>query len=178
MELERYVRNIQQQLETAAEAGGEEARTVAERLLSPLEASVRLALLEALSDAASEITLELSPGAVEIRLRGSDPEFVVSMPDPGEADDAGNDDTSAQNPSSAVPASPAATELDDGATSRTTLRLPDQLKARVDAAAAAQGLSVNAWLVQAVTNALYAPPIKQDHRSAQSRKSFKGWAQS
>ena len=35
-------------------------------------------LLEALSDAAGEITRELAPGSVEVRLRGRDPEFVVT----------------------------------------------------------------------------------------------------
>ncbi|QIK61854.1 toxin-antitoxin system HicB family antitoxin [Leucobacter viscericola] len=177
MELEQYVRNIQQQLETAAEAGGEEARIVAERLLAPLESSVRLALLEALSDAASEITLELSPGSVEVRLRGSDPEFVVSAAESTASENNERDDSEGDPEPTHAPEF-AATEPDDGATSRTTLRLPDHLKTQVDEAAARQGISVNAWLVQAVAAAIHAPRVRQEHRSAQSRKSFKGWAQS
>ncbi len=64
----------------AAEAGGDEARALAERLITPLDSATRLVLLEALSDAASEITQELAPGSVDLRLRGREPEFVVTQP--------------------------------------------------------------------------------------------------
>src|SRR3954465_10808068 len=64
----------------AAEAGGEDARQLAERLTAALEPSVRLVLLDALSAAADEITRELAPGSVEVRLRSGDPEFVVTAP--------------------------------------------------------------------------------------------------
>ncbi|MGZ4110705.1 MAG: hypothetical protein ACXVP7_13605, partial [Actinomycetota bacterium] len=70
MQLEPYVESIRRQLEVAAEAGGEDARALAERLLAPLEAAIRLALQDALADAAEDITLELAPGSVELRLRG------------------------------------------------------------------------------------------------------------
>src|SRR6187549_3179637 len=78
MELDRYVDGLRSQLLVAAEAGGDDARTLAGRLIAPLDSSVRLMLLEALSDAANEITLELAPGSVEIRMRGRDPELVVT----------------------------------------------------------------------------------------------------
>ena len=65
---------------SAAEGGGEAARALAERLVAPLDAAVRLALLDALAAAAQEITCELAPGSVEVRLRGRDPEFVVTTP--------------------------------------------------------------------------------------------------
>src|SRR6478672_9399853 len=80
MNLTTYVNELQQQLEVAAEAGGEEARALAERLIAPLEAATRLVLLEALAAAAGEITRELAPGSVDVRLRGRDPEFVVTPP--------------------------------------------------------------------------------------------------
>src|SRR6266536_1269815 len=80
MNLEPYMEDIRHQLEVAAEAGGDDARTLAERLVAPLEASIRLALQDALAAAADEITLELAPGSVELRLRGREPEFVVSLP--------------------------------------------------------------------------------------------------
>src|SRR5438132_3758208 len=83
MELERYVNGLREQLAVAAAAGGEEARALAERLTAPLDAAVRLMLLEALSVAAAEITRELAPGSVDLRLRGGDPEFVVSVPPSG-----------------------------------------------------------------------------------------------
>ena len=64
-----YVENLRRELAVAADAGGEEARALAERLTAPLESAVRLMLLDALSAAADEITRELAPGSVELRLR-------------------------------------------------------------------------------------------------------------
>ena len=80
MNLELYVENINRQLAIAAEAGGDEARALAERLVAPLEAAIRLTLQDALAAAVEEITTELAPGSVELRLRGRDPEFVVTVP--------------------------------------------------------------------------------------------------
>src|SRR4051812_29826279 len=77
MDLGAYVENVRRELAVAAEAGGEEARTLAERLVAPLASTVRLTLLEALSAAADEITRELAPGSVHLRLRGREPDFVV-----------------------------------------------------------------------------------------------------
>ena len=80
MELATYVEALRDQLIAAADSGGPESRAAVERLAPGLEAAMRLALLEALSAAADEITRELAPGAVEVRLRGSDPDFVVTVP--------------------------------------------------------------------------------------------------
>src|SRR5262245_65384751 len=80
MNLAMYVETLRDQLVVAAESGGPESRAIVERLAPGLEAAMRLALLEALSAAADEITRELAPGAVEVRLRGSDPDFVVTQP--------------------------------------------------------------------------------------------------
>ena len=80
MNLEPYIESLRQQLEVAAEAGGDDARALAERLVAPLEAAVRLTVQDALAAAAEEITLELAPGSVELRLRGREPQFVVSLP--------------------------------------------------------------------------------------------------
>src|ERR1017187_7138747 len=78
MDLGPYVENLQRQLAVAANAGGDEARALAERLVAPLDAAVRLTLLDALVAAAEEITTDLAPGSVQLRLRGRDPEFVVT----------------------------------------------------------------------------------------------------
>jgi len=80
MNLDTYVETLRRDLAVAAEAGGDEARALAERLSAPLESSIRLMLLEALSAAADEITCELAPGSVEVRLRSGEPEFVVATP--------------------------------------------------------------------------------------------------
>lgn len=144
MELSRYVDAVRQHLEVAAQAGGEPERALAERLLAPLESAVRLVLLEALSAAAGEITAELAPGSVEVRLRGREPSFVVRMPPSPE-----------KLISDGAPFLPPV-EDEEGAVTRSTLRLPQHIKARVDAAAARSGLSVNAWLIRAITSALRA----------------------
>ncbi len=65
MDLQPYVDEIHRQLEAAAETGGEEARALAQRLAAPLDAAIRLSLLDALSAAAQEITCDLAPGSVE-----------------------------------------------------------------------------------------------------------------
>src|SRR6059036_2913056 len=80
MDLGPYVENLNRQLAVAAEAGGDDARALAERLVAPLEAAIRLTLQDVLAAAAGEITTELAPGSVELRLRGRDPEFVVTPP--------------------------------------------------------------------------------------------------
>ena len=80
MNLAMYVETLREQLVAAADSGGPESRAAVERLAPGLEAAMRLVLLEALSAAADEITRELAPGAVEVRLRGSDPDFVVTLP--------------------------------------------------------------------------------------------------
>src|ERR1700712_4029019 len=80
MDLSPYVAQPRQGPLAPAEVGGDDARALAERLTAPLEASLRLALLSALSTAAEEITGQLAPGAVDVRLRGGDIGFVVSGP--------------------------------------------------------------------------------------------------
>src|SRR5213594_4329571 len=80
MDLTPYVANLRQALAVAADAGGPEARALAERLTVSLESATRLVLLDALSMAADEITRELAPGSVDVRLRGLDPQFVVTPP--------------------------------------------------------------------------------------------------
>ena len=142
MDLTPYVEQLRKDLAVAAEAGGDDARALAERLSAPLESSARLVLLGALSTAAGEITREMAPGSVEVRLRGLDPDFVVT-PAPSEQSFA--DAAPATRPE---PAAPAATE--DDSTARINLRLPESLKNRIEAAAVREGLSVNAWLVRAL----------------------------
>ncbi|MEV0890528.1 toxin-antitoxin system HicB family antitoxin [Promicromonospora sp. NPDC050262] len=155
MDLNRYADELQRQLATAAAAGGDDARELAARLTAPLDAAARLVLLSALSDAAGEISAELAPGSVDVRLRGGSPEFVVTAPatTPAPAPDA-----AAPASTQAPAAASVAVEGEAGATTRTTLRLPDHLKAQAELAAARDGVSVNTWLVRAVAAAVERPP--------------------
>jgi hypothetical protein len=147
MELRPYVDAIQHQLAVAAAAGGDDAREVAERLTATLDSALRLGLLDALSEAATEITRDLAPGSVELRLRNREPSFVVTPPlADGWADD-GAAPTARAQPSGSPP--PATGE--DDATVRISLRLPEYLKVRVEHAAAQAGVSINTWLIRAAT---------------------------
>ncbi|MEV0318520.1 hypothetical protein ACIBKX_09965 [Streptomyces sp. NPDC050658] len=147
MDLTPYVDNLRHELGVAAETGGDEARALAERLTAQLESATRLTLLNALSDAMDEVTRDLAPGSVDLRLRGMNPEFVVTAPPSAEAFEA-------EAPVQAPPPPAAPVGVDDGATSRINFRPPAQLKVRVEEAAGREGLSVNAWLVRAVSAAL------------------------
>ncbi|QIQ03352.1 hypothetical protein [Streptomyces liangshanensis] len=148
MDLTPYVDSLRRELAVAAEAGGDDARALADRLTAPLESAARLTMLNVLSAATDEITRDLAPGSVDVRLRGVDPDFVVTRP-PAET---------------AAPAEPAApveplkahapADGDEGGTARVNLRLPAPLKARAEEAANREGLSVNAWLVRAVSAAV------------------------
>jgi predicted transcriptional regulator len=161
MELGQYVTDLQHQLVDAAVNGAEETRAVAERLAAGLDAATRLVLLDALSAAAAEITRDLAPGSVDLRLRGREIEFVVaqaSIESDGEEQRA------------------VSVDLDDASTSRTTLRLPDALKVRVDEAAAADGLSVNTWLVRAIAAALQPKQRRSTQRTLRTGDNFAGWA--
>ena len=142
MDLQPYVDAVRHELNQAAAAGGAEAQALADRLSAPLESAIRLALLEALSAGVEEITSELAPRSVEVRLRGRDPEFVVSAP---------LDEPPAQQPLGQFDV---AFGDDDGGTWRITLRLPESLRAAVEAATRHDGSSLNAWLVRAVAAAV------------------------
>jgi hypothetical protein len=169
MHLDRYIADLQAQLAASAAPGGTDAVAAAERLSAALDPALRLIVLEALSDAASEITRELAPRSVEVRLRGRDPEIVVSPPIGDEADTSATEETL---PGADMPGP----TLDDTSTTRTTLRLPDHLKPRVERAAAEDDISVNSWLVRAVTSALEPKSRRAAHKGARQGDSFTGWA--
>jgi hypothetical protein len=160
MDLGAYVGKLREHLSLAAEPGGQDVRAAAERLAASLESSVRLTLLDALSAAAEEITRELAPGSVDVRLHRGEPEFVVTPPEPA-AEPGGT---------SAVPFDPA-----DGATARINLRLPEQLKARVEQIAGREGVSVNTWLVRAAAEAVDRAGAGPGHRGGPRSQRFTGW---
>lgn len=185
MDLTPYVDNLRHELAVAAEAGGDEARALAERLTAPLESATRLTMLNVLSAAMDEITRELAPGSVDVRLRGLDPDFVVTRPtreetyEPYEAHEA-----YAKNapPEPLKAPAPAPADGDDagGGTARVNLRLPAHLKARAEEAASREGLSVNAWLVRAVSAAVEGggAPARTADRPRTTRtvgQSYTGW---
>ncbi|MGW4055959.1 toxin-antitoxin system HicB family antitoxin [Streptomyces sp. NPDC004779] len=170
MDLTPYVDSLRRELAVAAEAGGDEARDLAERLTAPLESATRLTMLNVLSAAMDEITRELAPGSVDVRLRGLDPDFVVTLP-PTE----GGAPAQPAPPAEPFPV-PAVAEGDEGGTARVNLRLPAHLKARAEEAAAREGLSVNAWLVRAVSAAVGGGTVtRPPERTRTVGQSITGW---
>jgi hypothetical protein len=135
MQMSPHVDAILADLDIAAQVGDDSVAQAARRLVRALEASLRVRLLEAMSEAASELNASLPEGHVDVRIAGGDVELAyVSGPPP--ADDAAPD---------------------EDLTSRITLRLPESLKARIETAAARQSVSVNTWLVRAAARGLDRP---------------------
>ena len=142
MELSDFVEKLRGELTSITRFAGEDVARAAELLTEALDSSVRLTLLDVLSAAAADITARLGDSVVEVRLADGEPTFVV-MTAPPEAE-------------YAEPAPAAGAEQEPGA-ARLTLRLPDSLKTRIEAAAARDGVSVNTWLVRAASRSLENP---------------------
>lgn len=136
MQLDAYVEGVRHDLARIAAVGDESTARAAELLSVALESSLGRRLQEALVEAALELSVQLPRGAVEVRISGGDPEFVYV-----------GDDS---------PVSPEATE--EAFTARLTLRLPERMKSRLETAAGARGVSVNTWVVQALSRALEPRP--------------------
>jgi hypothetical protein len=141
MDLSPYLEALRRDLAAAAAPGGPDVTRAAELLAGSLEASARLCLLEALSDATAEITTRLHSASVEVRLRGREADLVVT-----------------DVPEFAAPTPPPPPAGDTADLARVTLRLPEHLKSQVERAANVEGISVNAWLVRAIGGALYSGP--------------------
>ena len=142
MELSDYVEKLRGELTSITRFAGEDVARAAELLTEALDSSVRLILLDVLSSAAAEITARLDDTVVEVRLADGEPTFVVLT---------APEDDGYEEPAQAAGADP------EAGTARLTLRLPDPLKTRIEAAAARDGTSVNTWLVRVAGRALDNP---------------------
>jgi hypothetical protein len=135
MQMSGYAEALREDLARVAALGDQSTARAAELLTVALESSLARRLQEALAEAALELSAQLEQGRIEVRIAGGDPELVYV--------------------GDAAPAkAPAADESFDA---RITLRLPETLKARLDAAATSSGVSVNTWLVQTLMRALEPP---------------------
>ena len=139
MQLERFIDALEAELASLAAIGDEESQAAAARLSGALRSAAGLRFLDVLSEAALELSSQLPAGHVEVRLAGQEPSLVYVESPEG-------------------PATPA---VEDGLSSRITLRLPEQLKGSIEAAAAREGVSVNAWLVRALARSVSSPPRRQ-----------------
>ncbi|MCW2775622.1 MAG: hypothetical protein JWN91_3948 [Nocardioides sp.] len=151
MDITPYIDSLRRDLVAAAEAAGPEAREATERLTYALDLAARLALMEAISQAAAEITAEMSDGGVDVRLNGRELDFVVHQT------------PLTPPPPPAAPAPPSAEEVDeDGNVARITLRIPESVKAKAEELAAKSGHSLNTWLVTVVRAATRDNAINVD----------------
>jgi hypothetical protein len=132
MQIEGYVQALRDDLARVAALGDESTARAAELLSVALESSLGRRLQEALGEAALELSSQLDSGRIEVRIAGGDPELVLVRDEEG---------TTAAEPA------------DEAFTARITLRLPESLKARLEAAANREGVSVNTWLVQMLHHA-------------------------
>jgi hypothetical protein len=135
MQMAQFLESLESDLDRIAAVGDDTVSQAAARVSQALRASAGMRLLDALGVAAVEISAQLPAGHVEVRMSGQDPNFVYVE----EAE---------------APHEPAA---DDEASARITLRLPEGLKASVEAAAGREGVSVNAWIVRALSREVSAP---------------------
>jgi hypothetical protein len=145
MDITPYVDSLRRDLVAASEAGGEDIKAAAQRLALALDPAARLALMEAISQAADEITAEMAAGSVDVRLNGRELDFVVAAP--------------VQPPAPPAPPAPPGideAEEDGGTVARITLRIPESVKVRAEELAARSGHSLNTWLVQVVRAATAA----------------------
>ena len=162
MDLNAYTGRLTRDLYAVAGTGNEEVAEVAERFAGVLESSVRVVLLDAVVEADAEISRELTPGSVEVRLHGRDVGFAVT-PAHGAAGPHPASPTApvpagaAAGVAAGAVAAPSDEDDADGGTARLSLRLPERLKPKVEQAAAAAGLSVNAWLVRSIGALVEAP---------------------
>jgi HicB family len=150
MQLDNHVQAIQQELAAAAARGDEASAEIARRMGDALAATLHLHLLDLLGEAALEIGGQLDAGRVEVRLAGREPELVVITDEIPEAD---------------------RVAVGEELSGRITLRLPESLKAGVEAAAAREGISTNAWLVRTLARSL------DRGMSRRSRHRMQGYAQ-
>jgi hypothetical protein len=140
MEMARFIESLESDVAAVAAVGDEQTRAVAERVLQAIRGSAGLRLLDALGEAALELSAQLPSGHVEVRLVGQDPALVYV----GEEE---------------APPEPAA---DDGLTARITLRLPESVKSKAEEFAARSGHSLNTWLVNVVRTATREGAINVD----------------
>jgi HicB family len=133
VELARYIEALQSDLAGIAAVGDEQTAAAAGRLIEAIRASAGLRLLDVLTEATLELSGQLPSGHVEVRLSGQDPSLVYVEEEETEA---------------------APVAGDEGSIARISLRLPEGLKASVEAAAAREGVSVNTWLIRALTRSV------------------------
>jgi hypothetical protein len=142
VQIDGYIQALREDLGRIAAVGDESTARAAGLLAVALDAAVRQRLIEALGEAALELSAQLDDGRVDVRYAGADPELVFVREE-------------AEEPQASA---------DDALTARITLRLPDSLKQRIEDAATREMVSVNTWIVQALVRNAGAPSRRSSGR--------------
>lgn len=173
MDLSQYITQLREDLASAAAAGDEQTQRPAALLGAAIEPAARLALMNALSDLAAEVTAALPDRMVEVRLDGRDVRVAVSADPVAE--------TAAAQPPNSPPFGGFPQGADAGDISRITLRLMEQMKNQAEQAAAAQGVSLNSWVAQAVQGALAGGGWRHNRRDRaqgdRDERRLRGWVE-
>jgi hypothetical protein len=138
MQMAQFLESLEADLDRIASVGDDAVAQAAGRLSQALRASAGMRLLDALGEVALELSSQLPEGHVEVRMSGQDPNLVFVA--------------------EAEPSTPPVAAQDEESSARITLRLPEGLKAGIEAAAGRDGVSVNAWIVRALAREVSAPP--------------------
>ncbi|MGO0575295.1 toxin-antitoxin system HicB family antitoxin [Ornithinimicrobium panacihumi] len=162
MNLQPYLAAVGEDLSRATALADDHTREVAARVATAVEPALRLALVQALSDAAAQITTQLDGAVVTLRMDGRDPELVVQDL-PGTTDGTTDGTSGTQD------------EQDDDI-ARVTVRIPEPLKKRAESLAAGADQSLNTWIVAAIRRATTTdrPGTTSSPRSHSRR--ITGWA--
>jgi HicB family len=176
MDLSQYVQQLREDLASAAAAGDEQTQRTSALLGAAIEPAARLAIMNALSDLAAEVTAALGDRVVEVRLDGRDVRVAVSR------DEVADTGTDPEPPFRGFGGDFRGDfrGADTGDISRITLRLVEQIKNQAEQAAAAQGVSLNSWVAQAVQGALagHRKPGRQgDWTRDREGKRLRGWVE-
>jgi hypothetical protein len=152
MQLTPYLEAVARDLDNATALADEQTREITHRVASAIEPGLRLAMVQLLSDVAAQLTAELDGPVITVRMEGRDPSWHIVRDEP-------------------VPAAHDAEPGDDENSARVTVRLPEAVKKRAEAAAQNAGQSLNTWIIQTLRRA--TTPDSTPHRSS---RRISGWA--
>ena len=152
MDLNPYIRNLREDLLAAAALGDEETRRAAALLGAAIEPAGRLAIMNALSDLAAEVTDALDRHVVEVKLDGRDVRVSVSAKAGADPEDESETDRYGHH----LHADELRRAMQEagGELSRTTVRLFNDLKSQAEQAASDQGVSLNTYISRAVSDSV------------------------
>lgn len=131
MQTSWFTESLRSDLEAVGSMGSEKAMKVADRMITVALPLAKARMLEAMSMALAELSAVMGVEGIDLRVSGDDVTFVP---------------TQADRPPAVVDQS--------GEQARFSLRLPDDLKTRVDDRAASEGISTNTWIVRTLEAAV------------------------